>query len=80
MMMPGLVDGFELAQLVLERWPSKKVLLTSGFSGGVGDKLEEQAMVLPLFGSPIARPILHVPFVRHWPLERFKLVKVTGKT
>ena len=52
MTMPGLVDGFELAQLVLERWPSKKVLLTSGFSGGVGDKLEEQAMGVTVIRKP----------------------------
>ncbi len=52
MMMPGLVDGFELAQLVLERWPSKKVLLTSGLSGGVGDKLEEQATGVTVIRKP----------------------------
>jgi CheY-like chemotaxis protein len=52
MMMPGLVDGFELAQLVLERWPSKKVLLTSGLSGGVGDKLEEQAPGVTVIRKP----------------------------
>jgi PAS domain S-box-containing protein len=31
--MPGGMDGFELAQVALARWPSIKVLLTSGFPG-----------------------------------------------
>ena len=30
--MPGGLDGFGLARMVLDRWPSTKVLLTSGFS------------------------------------------------
>jgi CheY-like chemotaxis protein len=29
--MPGTMNGVELARLVLERWPSVKVILTSGF-------------------------------------------------
>ena len=52
MMMPGQIDGFELAQLVLERWPGKKVLLTSGFSGGVADELEEQAAGVTVLRKP----------------------------
>ena len=32
LMMPGSLDGNELALLVLERWPGVRVLLTSGFS------------------------------------------------
>jgi len=52
MMMPGGIDGFELAQLVLERWPGKKVLLTSGFSGGVADELEEQATGIIVLRKP----------------------------
>jgi PAS domain S-box-containing protein len=32
--MPGGIDGFELAREVLERWPGIRVLLTSGFPGG----------------------------------------------
>ncbi len=31
--MPGGMDGFELAALALARWPGLKILLTSGFSG-----------------------------------------------
>ena len=33
-MMPGRVDGLELARIVRGRWPDMPVLLTSGFSGG----------------------------------------------
>ena len=33
MVMPGVIDGPALARLVAERWPSLRVLLTSGFSG-----------------------------------------------
>ncbi len=32
--MPGGIDGFDLAEQVRARWPSVKVLLTSGFLGG----------------------------------------------
>ena len=32
--MPGGMDGFDLAARVRARWPSVRVLLTSGFSGG----------------------------------------------
>ena len=32
--MPGGMDGFDLAARVRSRWPSVRVLLTSGFSGG----------------------------------------------
>ena len=29
--MPGKVDGYELARIARERWPSLKIVLTSGF-------------------------------------------------
>jgi two-component system, cell cycle sensor histidine kinase and response regulator CckA len=31
--MPGRVDGFELASEICKRWPAVRVVLTSGFSG-----------------------------------------------
>ncbi len=31
--MPGQIGGMDLARLVMERWPSTRVILTSGFSG-----------------------------------------------
>jgi PAS domain S-box-containing protein len=37
--MPGPIDGIALAQQVIERWPTIKVLLTSGFAGS---KFDEQ--------------------------------------
>ena len=40
--MPGRIDGYALARLVLQRWPNKKVLLMSGFSA-TAEELEEQA-------------------------------------
>jgi PAS domain S-box-containing protein len=52
--MPGELDGYALARLVLDRWPTKKVLLTSGYSAGVDDvdDLDEQAMGLRTLGKP----------------------------
>lgn len=44
-MMPGKVDGAELARLVLSRWPCLRVLLTTGFSGGAVTLLEEEKAV-----------------------------------
>jgi CheY-like chemotaxis protein len=38
--MPGGVDGFELAEQVGTRWPSVRVLLTSGF---LGDRISRQS-------------------------------------
>jgi DNA-binding NtrC family response regulator len=29
--MPGAMDGIELARIAVERWPTLKVVLTSGF-------------------------------------------------
>jgi CheY-like chemotaxis protein len=37
--MPGPLDGIALARQVTERWPTVKVLLTSGFAGS---KLDQQ--------------------------------------
>jgi PAS domain S-box-containing protein len=38
-MMPGPLDGIGLARQVLERWPTVKVALTSGFAGSKFDDL-----------------------------------------
>ena len=40
LVMPGRIDGYELAQLVLERWPGKKVLMTSGSWSRAGEAPE----------------------------------------
>lgn len=53
--MPGVLDGYDLARFVLERRPGMKILLTSGFSG---DKLRQQDGGAPQFnllGKPFRR-------------------------
>jgi CheY-like chemotaxis protein len=41
-MMPGQIDGFELARIALERWPQMPTLMASGFAGGAGPALEDK--------------------------------------
>ncbi len=52
LIMPGKIDGYALARLVRERWPDKKVLLTSGFSGGLAEERQEAALALSLLRKP----------------------------
>ena len=52
LVMPGKVDGYTLARLVRERWPEKKVLLTSGFAGGLAEESQEAALALRLLRKP----------------------------
>ena len=40
LVMPGRIDGYELAQLVIKRWPTKKVLMTSGSWSRAGEAPE----------------------------------------
>ena len=40
LVMPGRLDGYELAQVVLARWPGKKVLMTSGSWSRAGEAPE----------------------------------------
>lgn len=47
--MPGDVNGLELARIALARWPALKVVLTSGF---VGDGLAGEAGDLRLLAKP----------------------------
>ncbi|CAN5918377.1 hypothetical protein BH11PSE3_BH11PSE3_24060 [soil metagenome] len=63
LIMPGRIDGFELAKLVLDRWPDKKVLLTSGFSGATAEALKEETRALTVLRKPyrkadLARTVL----------------------
>lgn len=44
LVMPGAVDGSALVRLVAQRWPSLRVLVTSGFSGG--PEPEEEGMAI----------------------------------
>jgi PAS domain S-box-containing protein len=51
--MPGELDGFGLASSVLRRWPSTKVLLTSGFpEAKINGKLGAAASSARLLGKP----------------------------
>jgi CheY-like chemotaxis protein len=50
--MPGRIDGYELAQLVLERWPGKKVLLTSGFADDLAGSQDEKTLGLGMLRKP----------------------------
>jgi len=54
--MPGPMDGFELADEVARRWPETKVLLTSGFPGAaMTDRLEAYRGSIRLLGKPYRR-------------------------
>jgi PAS domain S-box-containing protein len=51
--MPGNLDGIELAQEVRKRWPSVKVVLTSGFPGArLDDQLGPQNGVVRILTKP----------------------------
>jgi signal transduction histidine kinase len=54
--MPGLMNGRELAEQLRERWPGLKVLYTSGFSHGMLDT--------PLGGQVAPKHLLGKPFRR----------------
>ncbi len=54
--MPGLMNGRELAEQLRERWPGLKVLYTSGFSHGMLDTpLGAQVAPQHLLGKPFRR-------------------------
>jgi signal transduction histidine kinase len=50
--MPGKLDGHDLARIVPERWPATKVLLTSGFPGTHLDRAPTVAAGTPLLNKP----------------------------
>jgi PAS domain S-box-containing protein len=51
--MPGKLDGYDLARTVLERWPSTKVVLMSGFPGTNLDR--SPGAHIPLLSKPYRR-------------------------
>jgi PAS domain S-box-containing protein len=53
--MPGGIDGIELARLARERWPALKIVLTSGFPQGRLDGSEEALRGVQLIGKPYSR-------------------------
>ena len=52
MVMPGHIDGYELAETVLKRWPDKKILLTSGFSGDLAGGPDEKTLGVDMLRRP----------------------------
>jgi CheY-like chemotaxis protein len=51
--MPGPLDGIELAKLAFERWPQIKVVLTSGFPGTIlDDQLGPSGVAVRLVSKP----------------------------
>jgi CheY-like chemotaxis protein len=50
--MPGKLDGHDLARIVRERWPATKLLLMSGFPGTQLDRAPRVAADIPLLNKP----------------------------
>ena len=57
--MPGTLNGLELARAVLDRWPRVRTLLTSGFPAGINGRIETTARVLtkPYRKAELARAL-----------------------
>lgn len=53
--MPGQINGRELARVVRERWPSIRVLLTSGFPGDMVADDNAETELLPILSKPYHR-------------------------
>ena len=53
--MPGQINGRELARVVRERWPSIRVLLTSGFPGDMVADENAETELLPILSKPYHR-------------------------
>lgn len=56
--MPGRLDGYDLASVVRERWPSIKIVLTLGFPGGNPDRGSQGVADIPLLTKPYRRDAL----------------------
>jgi CheY-like chemotaxis protein len=56
--MPGKLDGYDLARAVRQRWPSIKIVLTSGFPGGNPDRGRTDVAGIPLLTKPYRRDAL----------------------
>ena len=53
--MPGGVSGVDLARKIKERWPSQKILLTSGFAGMVGETDRDAVLESPMLRKPYSQ-------------------------
>lgn len=56
--MPGRIDGLELARLVFARWPSIRILMTSGFSEGAAFRSVETEKGLTVLRKPYRKAAL----------------------
>jgi signal transduction histidine kinase/ActR/RegA family two-component response regulator len=50
--MAGKVDGFDLARIVIDRWPGTKVVMTSGFPDRAVGEHDDLAMTVRLLSKP----------------------------
>ncbi|HIJ38724.1 MAG TPA: PAS domain-containing protein [Rhodospirillaceae bacterium] len=67
-MMPGGMNGIELARHVQRQWPQIAILLTSGFHGGFSDDDE----------GPLAFPLLRKPYDRKALVHAIQAVVTAG--
>lgn len=67
--MPGGMNGYELAENAVSRYPGLKVLLTTGF---MPDKTSDDVRTLP------KRPVLHKPYGQQILLQRIRQVLDTA--
>jgi signal transduction histidine kinase/ActR/RegA family two-component response regulator len=56
--MPGKLDGYDLARIVRQRWPATRILMTSGFPGTKLDHATTVAPDIPLLTKPYRRAAL----------------------
>jgi CheY-like chemotaxis protein len=56
--MPGKLDGYDLARIVRQRWPATRILMTSGFPGTRLDHATTVAADIPLLAKPYRRAAL----------------------
>jgi CheY-like chemotaxis protein len=56
--MPGKLDGYDLARIVRQRWPATRILMTSGFPGTRLDHATTVAADIPLLTKPYRRAAL----------------------
>ncbi|NOQ63787.1 MAG: response regulator [Methyloprofundus sp.] len=72
--MPGGVNGYELAEQVTEQYPQIKILLTSGFSGGAREEHSEQDYHYDLLAKPYTKKELGHDIARLLKIEQQILV------
>jgi two-component system, cell cycle sensor histidine kinase and response regulator CckA len=56
--MPGKLDGYDLARIVRQRWPATKILMTSGFPRTKLDHATTVVADIPLLTKPYRRAAL----------------------